>query len=102
MSLLSHYSLITRFSWGKHRRKTLGQVVAEDPHYIDWCLIHHEEFVITDDALADIATVHSGFQLSELADFARRLKISGRHTFKPFNSHAWADLVILKAFQENE
>jgi hypothetical protein len=99
MSLLTHYTLSTRFRWGKHRGKTLDQVVAEDPHYIDWCLIHHEEFVIADAALMEVSARYPVFLLSELAEFARGLKLSGRHTFPPFNPHAWVDLVILKALR---
>lgn len=102
MSLLSHYTLTTRFRWGKHRGKTLGQVVVEDPHYIDWCLIHHEEFVIADDAMTEVCTRHPDFLLSELAEFARQLKLSGSHVFPPFNPHAWVDLVLLKALSAED
>lgn len=97
MQSLSHYRLSTRFSFGKHRGNSLDQVVAEDPFYIIWCLIHHKDFMIDDDALEEIRERHPLFSLTPLAEFARQMKMTNRYFFPPGYRHVWASLAISKA-----
>lgn len=97
MNSLSHYQLSTRFRFGKHRGNTLEQVVAEDPFYITWCMIHHKDFVIDDESLEAIRKRHPQFNLTTLAEFARELKMTNRYSFPPYYRHIWASLAIRKA-----
>jgi hypothetical protein len=94
---MENFEQSSRFSFGKHRGKTLDQIVVDDPHYIAWCMIHLAGFVIADQEMDKIRHLHPGFSLPEPAEFARKMKVAKRYNAKPFNPHAWVDLVILKA-----
>jgi hypothetical protein len=92
------YTLNTKFSFGKHKSETLKHVVDLDFTYIEWCLIYHREFLITDDILKELKETNSEFDISELAEFARQLKKKNEYPIDCNNNQIWASLVIRKAF----
>lgn len=92
------YTLNTKFKFGKHKSEILKQVVDLDYAYIEWCLIYHRDFLITDDVLNEIKIANPAFTISEFADFARQLKMKNEYPVDFYNTHIWASLVIRKAF----
>jgi hypothetical protein len=49
------YDLDTPLRFGKHKGRTVEDVMAEDPYYLFWCLENVESFEV-DDALQDAIT----------------------------------------------
>ena len=96
------YTLETKFNFGKHKSETLKQVVDLDNNYIEWCLIHHREFLISDEVLSELKEINSTFSISEVAEFARQLKLKNEYQFDFNNNHIWASLIIKKAFVEEK
>jgi hypothetical protein len=92
------YTLNTKFDFGKHKSETLKEVVDLDYSYIEWCLIYHREFLISDDVLNEIKQADQTFSVSELAEFARQLKLKNEYPFDFSNNHIWASLIIRNAF----
>ena len=61
------YVLETIFSFGKHKGKTLAQIVDLDPSYIEWCIINLEHFYIYEEIFLLIKTVKPDFSISDHA-----------------------------------
>jgi len=72
---MKEYNINTKFNFGKHKYESLKQVIDLDYSYIEWCLIYHHEFLITDEVLIEIKEINPAFSYSELAEFARQLKM---------------------------
>ncbi len=92
------YTLNSKFNFGKHKSESLKQVVDLDYAYIEWCLIYHREFFISDDVLKEIKEANPTFAISEFADFARQIKMKNEYPIDFNNNHIWASIVIRKAF----
>ncbi len=97
---MKEYTLNTKFNFGKHKSETLKQVVDFDYNYIEWCLIYHREFVISNEALNEIKDSKPEITISELAEFAKELKKKNEYPIDFHNNHIWASLVIKKAFAD--
>ena len=95
---MKNYTLNTKFNFGKHKSESLKQVIELDHNYIEWCLIFHSEFFISDKVLNEIKEASHAFTISELAEFARQLKLKNEYPIGLNNNHIWASLVIKKAF----
>ncbi len=95
---MKEYTLNTKFNFGKHKSETLKQVVDLDYNYIEWCLIYHREFVISNEVLNKLKEANPEFIISELAEFARQLKINKEYPIDFNNNYTWVNLVIRKAF----
>jgi len=98
IKIMKEYTLNTKFNFGKHKSETLKQVVDLDYNYIEWCLIYHREFIISNEVLNEIKDYNPEFTISELAEFARQLKKENEYPIDFNNNHIWASLVIKKAF----
>ena len=96
---MKEYTLNTKFNFGKHKSETLKQVVDLDYNYIEWCLIYHREFVISNELLDELKDTNPEFAISELAEFARQLKVKNQYPIDFNNNQIWACLVIRKAFE---
>jgi hypothetical protein len=96
------YTLNTKFNFGKHKSECLKQVVDLDYTYIEWCLIYHRDFFISNDVLKEIKEVNPAFSISEFAEFARQLKMKNEYPIDFSNNHIWASIVIRKAFVGEE
>jgi hypothetical protein len=92
------FTLNTKFNFGKHKSESLKQVIDLDCTYIEWCLIYHRDFFISDDVMNEIKEVNPSFIISELAEFARQLKFNNEYPIEFDNNYIWASLVIKKAF----
>ena len=95
---MKEYNLNTKFKFGKHKSQSIKQVVDLDYTYIEWCLIYHREFFISDEVLNEIKEVNPTFTISEFAEFARQLKRKNEYPSDFRSNHIWASLVIRKAF----
>jgi hypothetical protein len=98
---MKEYKLNTKFNFGKHKSETLKQVVDLDHTYIEWCLIYHREFFISDEILNEIKETNLEFNISDFAEFARQLKMKNEFPTNFNNNLIWSCLVIRKSF-ENE
>ena len=47
MPELGYHDALT---FGKHRGKTVREVIDQDPHYLEWALLNVEGFELTDGA----------------------------------------------------
>ena len=92
------YTLNTKFNFGKHKSESLIQVVNLDHTYIEWCLIYHRDFFISEDVMNEIKEVNSAFVISNFAEFARQIKARNEYPVDFNSNHIWASLVIKKAF----
>jgi hypothetical protein len=98
IKIMKEYTLNTKFNFGKHKSETLKQVVDFDFNYIEWCLIYHKEFLISDEVLNEIKDSNSEITISEIAEFARQLKMKNEYPIDFNNNNIWASIVIRKAF----
>lgn len=64
---MEFYELDTEFTFGKYQGKTLEEVFEIDPAFIDYCLINHEHFNLSDDILEELKELNPDFQFSEEA-----------------------------------
>ena len=100
---MKQYCLNTKFNFGKHKSETLEQVAKLDNLYIEWCLLYHDNFLISDEVLNNIKKSIPDFSLSKLAEFARQLKLKKNQYPSSINNNlTWSNLVILKALTEIE
>lgn len=99
---MKEYTLNTKFNFGKHKSESLKQVVDLDYAYIEWCLIYHREFFISNDVLNEIKEANPAFTISDFAEFARQLKMKNEYPIYFNNNYTWASLIIRKAFVNEE
>ena len=59
------YDLKTCFRFGKHINKTLEEVFAVDPGYINWCLIFLDHFLIAESAFLHFQRPENKFEFSK-------------------------------------
>lgn len=95
---MKQFTLSTKFNFGKHKAETLQEVITLDSTYLDWCLIYHSEFLISDEVLNQIKELLPNFSLTEYAEFARNLKLNNEYPKMPYSKYIWPNLVIKKAF----
>lgn len=61
------YDLDTQFTFGKHSKKTVRQVVDIELSYIEWCAINLDHFFMYADELAEIKKIKPDFKLTDEA-----------------------------------
>ncbi len=64
---MEFYELDTEFTFGKYQGKTLEEVFEIEPAFINYCLINHEHFNLSDDILEELKEQNPDFQFSEEA-----------------------------------
>jgi hypothetical protein len=63
---LKVYSPTCRFDFGKYEDWKLIEVIKIDPNYINWCVIHKEDFIYTSNI--DFFRTFKDFSLSQIGD----------------------------------
>lgn len=64
-------TLATKFTFGKHKGKSVKQVIAEEPGYIDWCDDNIPGFDLTQDAWDEHSATDDQDGLYGTSDFER-------------------------------
>ncbi len=79
---MKFYNLDTLFTFGKHKGKTLKQIVeieniwvlggqehklADETSYINWCIINLENFCISESVYSELQSIKPYFKLSKEA-----------------------------------
>jgi hypothetical protein len=72
---MKNFNLDTQFTFGKHKGKTVAEVLHENPTYLNWCMINLDHFFIADEDLESIVAAKPGFALSTEAEAVRQQKL---------------------------
>jgi hypothetical protein len=59
------YYLNTTFSFGKHKGKTVKEVLEIEPSYIKWCILNLNHFCILSEVLKEIQVLVPEFKLNK-------------------------------------
>jgi len=59
-----YYSLNTEFKFGKFKGVSVNEIIDVEPDYIDWCVIHINDFYISPTALDEITLAKPDYKLS--------------------------------------
>lgn len=69
------YALNTKLYFGKYRGLTIEQIFRENPSYLEWLIINHKEFFLTNECLNFLDTLQSNYNFSNIAIATNALKI---------------------------
>lgn len=61
------YTDRTIIRFGRNRGKSLSEIFAVDPDYIEWCVIHLEHFYIPEETIEVLKEITPHFEFSEQA-----------------------------------
>lgn len=64
---MKFYGLDTILNFGKHKGKSLKEVIQKDPSYVNWCAFNLNYFYISKEVLEEIKSLFPNFSLSEEA-----------------------------------
>lgn len=64
------------FIYGKYKNLSISDVLVINPLYIVWCMINIDDFILTNDAIAEIRLLYPNFIISEEFEQARVKKIN--------------------------
>ncbi len=81
------YKLRTTFTSGKHKGKTLREILDEEPEYLDWCAINNDQFYISDTVIKEIQKIIPDFKLSKEASKNLRDKYEDWEIEQEFTNH---------------
>ena len=64
---MKFYHTNTKFTFGKHKNKTLAQIYKSQPGYVDWCLRKLDHFAIDWDTFNQLKKIQPKWFLSKEA-----------------------------------
>lgn len=56
---MKKYHLNTTMSFGKHNGKSIQQIIDQNPHYINWCIINLDYFMLENELFENLKTSNS-------------------------------------------
>ena len=59
------YSVDTIITFGKHKGKSIQEIVSIDNGYINWCILKLEHFYINNENINKLKQIHPSFNLSD-------------------------------------
>ena len=62
---MKFYSLDTKFTFGVYEGKTMKEILAHQPSYLNWCAINLDHFYISEEIIAEIKIIKPDFKITE-------------------------------------